>query len=104
VLLFTMDQPSLSERLATIERRAFLSQRLEALEQHIAEGNAQIARQRRIIADLKYDGLESASTKAPLDTLLYSQSLYEADRIGILNELSQARADLQKETAPGSSS
>jgi hypothetical protein len=31
--------------------------------------------------------------------LLYSQSLYEADRIGILNELSQARADLQKETA-----
>jgi hypothetical protein len=33
-----MDQPSLSERLATIERRAFLSQRLEAIEQHIAEG------------------------------------------------------------------
>jgi hypothetical protein len=99
-----MDQPSLSERLATIERRAFLSQRLEAIEQHIAEGNAQIARQRRIIADLKCDGLESASTKAPLDTLLYSQSLYKADRIGILNELSQDRADLQKETAPGSSS
>jgi hypothetical protein len=42
LLLFTMDQPSLSERLATIERRAFLSQRLEAIEQHIAEGNAQM--------------------------------------------------------------
>ena len=55
--------------------------------QRVAEGKAQIAKQRRIIEGLEAPGLDTTRAKNFLTTLLKLQALHEQDRYAVKQEL-----------------
>ena len=60
---------------------------LALAEQRLAEGSAQIRKQRRVIEQMKLQGLDTTRAKAFLDTLLKLQALHEQDRDTVKQEL-----------------
>ena len=67
--------------------RTLLLEHLEQADWQIAQGRALIAKQQAILADLARDDHDTRRAKAPLATLLESQTPHEQRRDSILGQL-----------------
>jgi hypothetical protein len=69
------------------ERRDYLNRELAQVTRHVADGQAHIAKQVRIIDGLHRDGRDSTSAREFLHLLHDTQHLHEDHREHILREL-----------------
>jgi hypothetical protein len=72
--------------LASMDR-TILSERLEQVEHHVANGVRCIASQRTVVADLERNGQDTRLARALLEQFQYTQLLHIADRDQLKKEL-----------------
>ena len=70
--------------------RTVLLNHLALAEQHVAQGERHLSRQREIIAETEAAGRDSALARELLHTFEATQATHMADRDRLLRELSQA--------------